>query len=294
MRKRRGITIKHESGDQTFIRSGTELSYIANLLSRHNDQQADFFNHHGKMLFRELLTIKRKCTVFTLLLTAFIVLNAIMFFVLFQTHQHLPNSVHTDSTKESFASFQPENCSCPKSSYLLISPPHGIITARRKATMPPKSPPDITVFDIADWFLARAKAEDKPLKHIKLQRLVYFAYGWYCAYYDTPPLFGETIYAWRRGVGVKELHEKYGHCGDNPIIPEGLKCPNLDENVEEILESVWKAYVHLSESLLGRAIYRHSAWRKTQRSFEWEAVMSPEAIQETFKELVEKYDNVEA
>ena len=103
MKKRRGITIKHESSNQTFIRYGTELSYIANLLVWHNDQQADFFNHHGKKLFRELLTIKRKCTVLTLLLTAFIVLNVIMFFILFQTRQHLPNSVHTDSAKESNA-----------------------------------------------------------------------------------------------------------------------------------------------------------------------------------------------
>jgi len=160
--------------------------------------------------------------------------------------------------------------------------------------MPPKSPPEITVFDIADWFLAKANDEGRDLKHLKLQRLVYFAYGWYCAYYDTPPLFGEKIYAWRRGVVVKVLYEKYAHCGDNPIIPEGLKCPNLDENVKEILESVWRAYVHLSETLLGRAICRHPAWRKTQRSVEWEAVMSPESIRETFKQLVEKYDNVGA
>ena len=44
-------------------------------------------------------------------------------------------------------------------------------------SMDPKTPLNITVFDIANWFLARAKAENKPLKHMKLQKLVYFAYG---------------------------------------------------------------------------------------------------------------------
>ena len=52
---------------------------------------------------------------------------------------------------------------------------------KREVTMNPTSLPDITVFDIADWFLARTKAEEKPLKHMKLQKFVYFAYGWYCA-----------------------------------------------------------------------------------------------------------------
>jgi|GEM_PF-4384082 len=44
--------------------------------------------------------------------------------------------------------------------------------------MSPKSPPDITVFDIANWFLMQAKGEVMPLTHMKLQKLVYFAYGW--------------------------------------------------------------------------------------------------------------------
>ena len=84
--------------------------------------------------------------------------------------------------------------------------------------MIPKSPPDITVFDIADWFLAKAKLENKPLKHMKLQKLVYFAYGWYCAYRDySEPLFADSIFVWRRGVIVKSLYEKYKHFGDDPI-----------------------------------------------------------------------------
>ena len=158
--------------------------------------------------------------------------------------------------------------------------------------MSQKSPPEVTVFDIADWFLAKAQSTGVDLKHMKLQRLVYFAYGWYCAFHGDSALFQEEIYAWRRGVAVKALYEKYGHCGDGAIIPEGLKSPSLDENVSEILESVWKTYAHISEGVLARVIREHYVWKQSNRSSEWEAVMSPDAIRETFKELVEKYENV--
>ena len=158
--------------------------------------------------------------------------------------------------------------------------------------MPIKSPPDINVSEIADWFLAKAKDENKPLKHMKLQKLVYFAYGWYCAYREySAPLFDESIFVWRRGVVVKNLYEKYKLFGDDPIEIEELESPNLHVSVTEILEAVWKGYSHLSNSILDSAIHRHSAWRKAQHSIEWEVAMSPESIQETFKELLTQYEH---
>ena len=158
--------------------------------------------------------------------------------------------------------------------------------------MTTKSPPDITVFDIADWFLVQAKEENIPLEHMKLQKLVYFAYGWYCAFRDySPPLFEEDIFVWRRGVIVKQLYKEYIRFGDNPIEIVGLQAPDLHVNVIEILEAVWKSYSHISSSLLDSAIHKHSAWRKAQRSSEWDAVMSPESIKETFKKLIDQYEH---
>ena len=158
--------------------------------------------------------------------------------------------------------------------------------------MSPKSPPAITVFDIANWFLAKAKAENQPLKHMKLQKLVYFAYGWYCAYRDySDPLFADSIFVWRRGVIVKELYEKFKNFGDSPIEIEGLQPPDLNVSVIEILEDVWKAYSPLSNSLLDSAIHRHPAWHTALHSIEWEVVMSPESIRETFKNMMAQYEH---
>ena len=151
--------------------------------------------------------------------------------------------------------------------------------------MNPISPPDITVFDIADWFLAKAKAEDKPLKHMKLQKLVYFAYGWYCAYYDDPPLFPETIFAWRYGPVVADLYGRFKRFGDTPI-NRVSKEPELDENVKEILEAVWDAYAPKTDVELSHITHRVEApWAQVYREYGRNAVIEPVEIRNYFKKL---------
>jgi len=158
--------------------------------------------------------------------------------------------------------------------------------------MPPKSPPDITVHDIANWFLAKAQSENKSLKHMKLQKLVYFAYGWYFAYFDRP-LFEEEIYAWRHGPVVEELYHRYKRYGKNPIDISVVEFPIFEENTTEILEDVWQNYSSFSDVELSVATHRpNSPWRKAYSSYEWDAKMPPETIREYFKGLREEYKNV--
>ena len=159
--------------------------------------------------------------------------------------------------------------------------------------MLPKSPPDITVFDIADWFLLQAKSENRDLRHMKLQRLVYFAYGWYCAFYDYgPPLFAEEIYAWRRGPVVRDLYEKYKSVGNHPIIPEICEEHVFDENVSRILRHVWDLYASCSDYQLITIAHRSDApWNKTYKRDEWipYAKIEPELIREYFQTLRSQY-----
>ena len=155
--------------------------------------------------------------------------------------------------------------------------------------MTPKSPPDITVFDIADWFLAKAKAEDKPLRHMKLQKLVYFAYGWYYAYHNES-LFPETIYAFRHGPVVKELYDRFETFGGNPIT-EDVEKPDFETQAETILSSTWQAYEHYTDFQLSDITHTHPPWIDAYRSDKWFAVMSPESIRVHFKNLLDKQSN---
>ena len=149
--------------------------------------------------------------------------------------------------------------------------------------------PANTVFNIANWFLAKAKDEGEYLRPMKLQKLVYFAYGWYYAYFNQP-LFPETIYAFRHGPVVKELYERFESFGGNPITEDVMKM-DFDAQAETILDSIWKAYEQYTDIQLSDITHTHPPWIDAYRSDEWFAVMAPESIQEHFKKLLEKQSN---
>ena len=149
------------------------------------------------------------------------------------------------------------------------------------------SPPDITVFDIANWFLAKAKSEDKDLKHMKLQKLVYFAYGWHSAYSDQP-LFPEKIFAWRHGPVVADLYGRFKRFGGNPI-DHIADVPKFDESVLEILEDVWESYAPKTDIELSHITHRVEApWAKVYTKYGQNTIIEPVEIRNYFKMLAER------
>ena len=159
--------------------------------------------------------------------------------------------------------------------------------------MSPKSPPDIDVFDIANWFLAKAKSEGKDLKHMKLQKLVYFAYGWYYAYHDQP-LFPETIFAWRHGPVVANLYHQYKHFGKHPIKANVIEMPELEEPVLSILGEVWESYSPCTDLHLSSITHRpRSPWRTVYAGTVWSAEIPPAVIRDYYKTLINQYENGE-
>ena len=156
--------------------------------------------------------------------------------------------------------------------------------------MTAKSPPH-TVFDIADWFLAKAKSEGKDLKHMKLQKLVYFAYGWYIAYFDKP-LFPETICAWQHGPVVVELYQKYKPFKEYPIEVDETANPQVEADVLSILVEVWETYAYCTDSHLRNITHRPDApWSKVYNRRDRSIEIPPSDIQNYFKTLKNKYDN---
>ena len=155
-----------------------------------------------------------------------------------------------------------------------------------------KSPPDITALEIADWFLATAKSEGRSLRPMKLQKLVYFAYGWYYYYYDAS-LFAEKFYAWPPGPVVEELYRKYEPFRGRPILVENLSVPDFDEDVTGLLENIWKNFAKYSDSDLRVETNRlNSPWdRVYDRDFR-NVEITTELIREYFKALGERFAHV--
>jgi len=157
--------------------------------------------------------------------------------------------------------------------------------------MIPKCPP-YAALEIANWFLVRSKVENTFLRHMKLQKLVYFAYGWCYAYFDQP-LFAETIYAYRHGPVVKEVYDRFRDFGGNPIMEGWVQNPSVDAHIESLLDSVWKAYAPYSDIQLSDMTHTHPPWIDAYRSEECFAVMSPPAIRDHFKNLRNEQSNTQ-
>ena len=125
---------------------------------------------------------------------------------------------------------------------------------------------------------------------MKLQKLVYFAYGWYCAYFEQF-LFPETIFAWQHGPVVADLYGRFKRFGGNPI-DHISDVPEFDEDVKSILDEVWDVYTPATDIQLSNITHRIDApWAKVYSKCKWGAEIEPAEIRDYFKTLKNKFDN---
>ena len=133
-----------------------------------------------------------------------------------------------------------------------------------------------TASHVANYFLRQGKKERREITHIKLQKLVYVAYGW-CWEILSRPLFHDRIEAWKYGPVVPNLYHEFKHCGWMPIrqwsahydfetrhflIPE----VQSDGRVAGVLHQVWEAYKTFSGRQLSDMTHRRDTpWFDTYK-----------------------------
>ncbi len=69
---------------------------------------------------------------------------------------------------------------------------------------------------IANGFLDRAAARGETLSPMKLQKLVYYAHGWFLAL-TGESLLDEPIHAWLYGPVVNSIYQEFRRFGSHPI-----------------------------------------------------------------------------
>ena len=112
---------------------------------------------------------------------------------------------------------------------------------------------------IANFFIELAASKGENVTPMKLQKLDYFAHGWYAAIKDAP-LLNEQVEAWKFGPVVPSLYRDLRYCGDGPVNERAFKwvvddfdepqrhAPAVDANTAEgrfvvdLLTRVWELY----------------------------------------------------
>jgi len=122
--------------------------------------------------------------------------------------------------------------------------------------------PAATSFSVANYFIKKGRRDGIPI--MKLQRLVYYAHGWFLALYDRP-LIDECIEAWIFGPVVPSLYENLNQRGFERVAK--LLCyfdkngfpddpPQIfDQDLQEFLDSVWNAYAKFPTIQLSNAAH---------------------------------------
>ena len=96
-----------------------------------------------------------------------------------------------------------------------------------------------TIENIAQCFLYLDDThEGDGISNLKLQKLVYYAQGFYSAMFDKP-LFNNTISAWIHGPVVEDLYHDYKQYGSNPIpTPSNFNPALLNTEEFELVEEI--------------------------------------------------------
>lgn len=132
----------------------------------------------------------------------------------------------------------------------------------------------ISFMPIVNYFieLAYTKADEDTLvdlSHLKLQKLLYYAQGWYLAE-NEEPLFSNPLLAWQHGPVVKEAYYQFTDYGKDVIPLSATMATNevLTENQKRFLDSIYETYGQFSAWRLREMTHDEEPWKETPQSDE--------------------------
>lgn len=131
---------------------------------------------------------------------------------------------------------------------------------------------NLTIFDVADWFLNR-----ESMTHKKLQKLCWYAYSWFIYLNNENSkriknkLFSATFRAWVHGPVDNDLYNKYKINGYTPIPKkEHIELTKYDL-YSKFLENVYSVYGVLTADELEAQTHEELPWKNARQGFKpWE------------------------
>ena len=127
-----------------------------------------------------------------------------------------------------------------------------------------------SVLDIAKWFLninrAQMNFEDSEyITNLKLQKLLYYAQGYYLAR-KNDPLFKEDFIAWEHGPVIRKVYDEYKKNGAKGIEYNEDFNISIDRETEIILNEVYEKFGQFSAWKLRDMTHQEMPWRTTTRN----------------------------
>ena len=131
---------------------------------------------------------------------------------------------------------------------------------------------------IANAFISLANRDGYQVSPMQLQKLLYFANGYYLAENDGQPLINEYFEAWDYGPVVPTVYYEFREYADRPVRrlaytfdrEQGRRItappPFADAKAEAVIEWVWRSYRDFNGLQLSRMTHKvDSPWDRARR-----------------------------
>lgn len=126
---------------------------------------------------------------------------------------------------------------------------------------------EVSVFDIADFFLSKDSLTPK-----KLQKLVYYAYAWFIALNNenedeiTNVLFNEQPEAWIHGPVFPSLYDRYKGYNWNEIEKKEIDSSKLNKDLKAFLNDAWMKFGKFSADELEYMTHQEGPWARARNN----------------------------
>lgn len=138
-----------------------------------------------------------------------------------------------------------------------------------------------SIYDIAKSFLLlEDKNDGEGITNLKLQKLVYYAQGFYLALFDKP-LFNEEIKAWKHGPVVPDLYQAYKeHVKDCLPLPDDFSLEQLSKDEFELVEEMYRVFGQYTAWKLREMTHEEPPWKNHEFNLD---VIPKSELKEYFK-----------
>jgi uncharacterized phage-associated protein len=118
-----------------------------------------------------------------------------------------------------------------------------------------------SALQIAKYFIKKSELETKKVTNLKLQKILYYAQGWYLANFSKP-LFKEKIEAWKYGPVVPIVYRQFKEYGGLPIATtiKDQDINDIDTKTKKFLDEIWQVYGKLTGAELVFLTHKEGSW----------------------------------
>jgi uncharacterized phage-associated protein len=133
---------------------------------------------------------------------------------------------------------------------------------------------------IANYYLDAAEKQSTSLTPMKLQKLIFFAHGWYLALFDEP-LIADQVEAWQFGPVVPSIYHEFKHERSGSISSKATgfdfenfeltepEVPESDERSRRLMEKVWQTYSKFTAFELSKMTHLpDTPWAKARENLD--------------------------